>query len=75
MSRVPPVASFTNGVILKDGVAHAEEENFEALKKAVLASEAKKKEEEKQRRAALGLPPAEESRKGWFKGLFGRKKD
>lgn len=60
-----------NGIVAKTGLDHAEDANFEALKRAVLASEARKKEERRQERIAQGLPPEEEE-VGLFKRLWGR---
>ena len=62
-----PIAFRVNdGVVVKDGVAVSEAENFRALERAVLASEAKKKDEERQRRISLGMSP-EEKKEHWFK--------
>ena len=51
------------GVYVNNKVDHGEADNFEALKKAVLAEEARKKEDERERRRSLGLPAEDEKRK------------
>lgn len=68
---MPEHLRVANGIVAKGRLDHAKDANFEALKRAVLASEARKKGERRQQRIAQGLPPEEEE-VGLLKRLWTR---
>jgi hypothetical protein len=62
---MPDFLRVAGGVLANDRVAESEAEQFEALKKGVLAEQARKEQEERERRVSQGLPvelTAEEKR-------------
>jgi hypothetical protein len=52
---MPLALRVNDGVVTKDRIAEGEAAQFEALKKAVLASEEQKRQEERERRTSQGL--------------------
>ncbi|KAL6242672.1 hypothetical protein RBB50_010318 [Rhinocladiella similis] len=58
---MPLAVTVNEGVVTKDRIAEGEADQYEALRRSVLASEDKKKQEERERRASQGLPLDDDS--------------